>query len=260
MRKTSKSPGKKIVKDFKRAVRKQYSAEEKIRIVQDGLRGEYNIAELCRGESISQVIYYRWLKDFMEAGKRRQAGDTARAATTDEVKDLRREARDLKEIEAEQALELRLLKKHDRRPSGHCSAIPCRPMDRGAQECGMPHLRSWRSSGWLRARRYQRVKHWPNRVSCVRSIVSMILSCSVARRGCKTKSFKPKHVWNRIPDEVRRKFVKLAQKETELSPRELTVTFTHRESYFVSEASAYRILKAHDLITSPAFIVLKAAQ
>ena len=67
MRKTTKSPGKKIVKDIKRAVRKQYSAEEKIRIVQDGLRGEYNIAELCRGESISQVIYYRWLKDFMEA-------------------------------------------------------------------------------------------------------------------------------------------------------------------------------------------------
>ena len=114
MRKTTKSPGKKIVKDIKRAVRKQYSAEEKIRIVQDGLRGEYSIAVLCRGESISQVIYYRWLKDFMEAGKRRLAGDTARAATTDEVKDLRREARDLKEVEAEQALELRLLKKHDR--------------------------------------------------------------------------------------------------------------------------------------------------
>jgi hypothetical protein len=66
-------------------------------------------------------------------------------------------------------------------------------------------------------------------------------------------------VWNRIPDEVRRKVVKLALKETELSPRELAVTFTDKESYFVSEASTYRILKAHDLITSPAFIVIKAA-
>jgi len=106
-----KSPGEKIFKDIKRATRKQYSSEEKIRIVLDGLRGEDSIAELCRREGISQGIYYKWSKDFMEAGKRRLAGDTARAATTDEVKDLRREARDLKEVVAEQTLELRLLKK-----------------------------------------------------------------------------------------------------------------------------------------------------
>ena len=76
-----------------------------------GLRGEDSIAELCRREGISQGIYYKWSKDFMEAGKRRLSGDTARAATTDEVKDLRREAQDLKEVVAEQTLELRLLKK-----------------------------------------------------------------------------------------------------------------------------------------------------
>ena len=75
----------------------------------------------------------------------------------------------------------------------------------------------------------------------------------------KDQSPKPKHVWNRIPDEIRHKVVKLALKETELSPRELAVTFTDRESYFVSEASVYRVLKSHDLITSPAFIVIKAA-
>lgn len=73
------------------------------------------------------------------------------------------------------------------------------------------------------------------------------------------QSPKPKHVWNRIPGEVRGKVVKLALKETKLSPRELAVTFPDKESYFVSEASTYRILKAHDLITSPAFIVIKAA-
>ena len=77
--------------------------------------------------------------------------------------------------------------------------------------------------------------------------------------GLQDQSPKPKHVWNCIPDEVRRRLVKLALKETELSPGELAVTFTDKESYFVSEASAYRILKAHDLITSPAFIVIKAA-
>lgn len=73
------------------------------------------------------------------------------------------------------------------------------------------------------------------------------------------RSPKPAHVWNRIPDEVRGKVVKLALKETEQSPRELAVRFTDTEKYFVSEASVYRVLKAHDLITSPAFIVIKAA-
>jgi transposase len=111
MRKTTNSPGEKIVKDIKRATRKHYSSEEKIRIVLDGLRGEDSIAELCRREGISQGIYYKWSKDFMEAGKKRLAGDTARAANTDEVKELRREAKDLKEVVAEQTLELRLLKK-----------------------------------------------------------------------------------------------------------------------------------------------------
>ena len=111
MRKTPKSPGEKIVKDIKRATRKHYSSEEKIRIVLDGLRGEDSIAELCRREGIAQGIYYKWSKDFMEAGKKRLAGDTARSANTDEVKELRREAKDLKEVVAEQTLELRLLKK-----------------------------------------------------------------------------------------------------------------------------------------------------
>ena len=108
---TPKSHGEKVVKDIRRATRKQYSAEEKIRIVLDGLKGEDSIAELCRREGIAQSLYYSWSKAFLEAGKKRLAGDTARAATSSEVKDLRRESRDLKEVVAEQALELRLLKK-----------------------------------------------------------------------------------------------------------------------------------------------------
>jgi len=85
--------------------------EEKIRIVLEGLRGEDSIAELCRREGIAQNLYYRWSKDFLEAGKKRLAGDTARAATSDEVKDLRREATALKEAVADLTLENRLLKK-----------------------------------------------------------------------------------------------------------------------------------------------------
>ena len=108
---SSKAPAEQVLKDIRRATRRHYSAEDKIRIVLDGLRGEDSIAELCRREGIAQSLYYVWSKEFLEAGKRRLAGDTARAATSDEVKDLRRESTALKEVVAEQALELRILKK-----------------------------------------------------------------------------------------------------------------------------------------------------
>ena len=101
----------KVVREIQRRTRRRFSAEEKIRIVLEGLRGEESIAELCRREGIVQNLYYRWSKDFLEAGKKRLAGDTARAATTDEVKDLRREANALKEVVAELTLENRVLKK-----------------------------------------------------------------------------------------------------------------------------------------------------
>jgi transposase len=95
----------------RRATRRHFSAEDKIRIVLEGLRGEESIAELCRREGIAQSVYYSWSKEFLEAGKRRLAGDTARAATSDEVKDLRRETLALKECVADLTLENRLLKK-----------------------------------------------------------------------------------------------------------------------------------------------------
>ena len=106
-----KEPAEKVVQDIRRATRKHYSAEEKIRIVLEGLRGEDSIAELCRREGIAQNLYYRWSKDFLEAGKKRLAGDTTRAATSDEVIGLRREATALKEVVADLTLENRLLKK-----------------------------------------------------------------------------------------------------------------------------------------------------
>ena len=108
---TKKAPAEAVLKDIRRATRRQFSAEEKIRIVLEGLRGEDSIAELCRREGISSSMYYGWSKEFLEAGKRRLAGDTARAATSDEVKELRREASALKEVVADLTLENRLLKK-----------------------------------------------------------------------------------------------------------------------------------------------------
>ncbi len=108
---SAKKPAEQVVKDIRRATRRHFSAEDKIRIVLDGLRGDDSIAELCRKEGIAQSLYYVWSKEFLEAGKRRLAGDTARAATSDEVKDLRREASALKECVADLTLENRLLKK-----------------------------------------------------------------------------------------------------------------------------------------------------
>ena len=87
---TTKAPAERVLKDIRRATRRHFSAEDKIRIVLDGLRGEDSIAELCRREGIAQSLYYVWSKEFLEAGKRRLAGDTARAATSDEVRDLRK--------------------------------------------------------------------------------------------------------------------------------------------------------------------------
>lgn len=107
---TTKTTSEQVVKDIRRATRKHHSAEEKIRIVLDGLRGEYSIAELCRREGIAESLYYSWSKEFLEAGKRRLAGDTSRAATSGEVTNLRREVRDMKVLVADLALENRLLK------------------------------------------------------------------------------------------------------------------------------------------------------
>jgi transposase len=112
---TKRNPNKRsseqTVRDIRRATRRQYSAEEKIRIVLDGLRGEDSVAELCRREGINTNVYYRWSKEFLEAGKKRLAGDTAREATTTEVKGLRSESAALKEAVAELLMENRLLKK-----------------------------------------------------------------------------------------------------------------------------------------------------
>ena len=108
---TDKRSVEKTVRDIRRRTRKKYSAEEKIRIVLEGLRGEESIAELCRKEGLNPNVYYRWSKEFMEAGKKRLSGDTVREATSDEVKELRAETAALKETLGEMVMENRLLKK-----------------------------------------------------------------------------------------------------------------------------------------------------
>jgi transposase len=106
-----KQPAEDAIKEIGRATRRRFSAEENIRVVLEGLRGEDSIAELCRREGIATSMYHGWSKEFLEAGRKRLAGDTARAATSDDVKDLRRESQALKEVVADLTLENRPLKK-----------------------------------------------------------------------------------------------------------------------------------------------------
>ena len=108
---SKKGSAEKTTRNIRRKTGRLYSSEEKIRIVLEGLRGEENIATLCRREGIADSLYYSWPKEFLEAGKKRLAGDTARQATSNEVNSFRAEARDLKEALAEQVSEDRLLKK-----------------------------------------------------------------------------------------------------------------------------------------------------
>jgi len=127
------------VREIRRRTRKQYSSEEKVRIVLSGLRGEHSIAELCRREGIAESMYYAWSKEFMEAGKKRLAGDTERQASSGEVKDLRREMGALKELVADLTVENCLLKESSYGAEGD-------------RERDTPLRKSWRSSGWSRAR------------------------------------------------------------------------------------------------------------
>ena len=108
--KTQKSPGT-VVREIKRNTRRKLTAEEKIRIVLEGLKGEDSIAEICRREGIAPSMYYKWSKGFLEAGKRQLNGDTKREATSDDVTELRQENEQLKQLVAEITLQNRVLKK-----------------------------------------------------------------------------------------------------------------------------------------------------
>lgn len=104
-------PAESIVRDIKRRTRRRLGAEEKIRLVLEGLKGECSIADLCRREGIHPTMYYKWSKDFLEAGKRRLNGDTVREANTDEVSELRTENESLKQLVADLSLKNNVLKK-----------------------------------------------------------------------------------------------------------------------------------------------------
>ena len=183
----------------------------------------------------------------MEAGEKCLAGATTREGNTGEVQNLRREARDLKEVVAEQTLELRLLKKkHDRGWGGYRMRYPASEkleIIRLVEQSHLPAKRTLDKLGIPRTTFYR----WYDKY------------LDSGPEALQDRSPKLLRVWNRIPDDVRDQLVEMALDHGDLSPRELAVRFTDTRHYFVSEASVYRLLKARDLITSPAFVVIKAA-
>lgn len=192
------------------------------------------------------------------AGKKRLAGDTEREANTGEVKQLRSEARDLKEVVAEQTLELRLLKK-----ASLCLSVVRVPP--AGNRWGRRRMR-YPATEKLEIIRLVEQSHLPTKQTLDRLGVPRTTFyrwydkyIEGGVEALEDKAPMPACVWNRIPDDVRNQIVDLALEQPALSPRELAVRFTDVKEYFVSEASVYRLLKAHDLITSPAFIVIKAA-
>ncbi len=201
----------KVVRDIRRATRRHFSVEDKIRIVLEVLRGEESIVELCRREGIVQDLYYRWSKDFLEAGKK--WAQQSRQAIAEGGRRMR--------YPACEKLEIIQLVEH--------SHLPAR---RTLVKLGIPRATFYRWYDLYRT-------GGPDALG--------------------DRSPRPDRVWNQIPDMVRQRIIRLALDEPALSPRELAVRFTDTERYFVSEASVYRLLKAHDLIASPAFIVMKAA-
>jgi putative transposase len=243
-----KQPAEDAIRDIRRATRRHFSAEEKIRIVLEGLRGEESIAELCRREGIASSMYYGWSKEFLEAGKRRLAGDTVRA------RDLRRgEGSPPRSASVEggrgrsHPRKPTAQKKHDRgwgRRGMRYSASDKTEIIRLVEQSHLPTRRTLEKLGIPRSSFYR----WYDR----------------HQRGgpeaLADRPSRPDRVWNRIPETIRSQIVDLALVQPELSPRELAVRFTDEEKYFVSEASVYRLLKAHDLIASPAYIVIKAAE
>ena len=204
---TAKPPAEKVVKDIRRRTRKQHSAEDKIRVVVEGLRGEESIAELCRREGIATGLHCSWSKEFLEAGKKRLAGDTAREATSPEVKGLRAEAAALKEAVADLTLENRLLKKKHAwgwgRRRMRYPASEKLEIIRLVEQSHLPVKRTLGKLGIPRTTFYR----WFDRY------------IALGEAGLEDRSSRPGRVWNRIPDLVRQQIVHLALEEPELSPR-----------------------------------------
>ncbi|WP_371742953.1 IS3 family transposase [Lentimicrobium sp. S6] len=239
-----------LIKDIKRQTRRVYSAEEKIRVVIEGMQREESVAAICRKYGINDSVYYKWSKDFLEAGKKQLSGDTTRNATNDEVDHLKKENDDLKKALADLYLHNQLLKK----------------------------------SNWLgvnpKYRKYMRISQL-EKFEIIQLVEQSTISINktLAELGIHKSTFykwynaylkdgydglakKPrarKQYWNQIPEGERLLIIELALEHPEKSPREIACLYTDTYKRFISESSSYRILKAKGLIRPPAFDLIRAS-
>ena len=208
----SKMPVEQVVKDIRRKTRRHFSAEDKIRIVLDGLRGDDSIAELCRREGIAQSLYYTWSKEFMEAGKRRLAGDTARAATTDEEGSAPGGPRSEGVCGRPHPGEPTAQKKHDRGWGRRRMRYPASEkleIIRIVEQSHLPAKRTLDQLGVARRTFYR----WYDRY------------LEGGPEALADRPSAPSRVWNRIGDNIQQQIVEMALEQTELSQRELAVRF-----------------------------------
>ena len=240
----------KVVQDIRRKTRRRFSVEEKIRIVLEGLRGEESIATLCRKEGLAPNLYYRWSKEFLEAGKRRLVGDTTREATSN-----RSHGSAYGKWPPEAA----------RRRGG-----PRKPTAQKKRD-GL-HLGGGRAVRLTAAEKYEvirlvegsdlSVRHTLRELQVPRATFYTWYRRYVEAGldGLAPRPSAARRSWNRIPPRVRQRVVDAALAAPERTPRELAWQFTDQVGHFLSESSVYRILRAEDLITSPAYVVLSAAK
>ena len=237
----------KAVRDIRRATRRHYSAEEKIRIVLAGLRVEDSIAELCRKEDINQNVYDRRSKEFLETGKKRLAGDTAREAHICRSQRFASggpgaERSSGGTVDGESSAQ----KKRARGWGGRYmrySASEKREMIKLVEQSSLPVSQTLRRLDINKSTFY----NWLQRYRCA------------GDEALTDKHSGPNRAWNQLPESRQIAVVDLALSEPELSPRELAVKYTDEQAYFISESTVYRLLKAQDLITSPAYILMQAS-
>jgi putative transposase len=243
----ARKPAEAVIKDIRRATRRQFSAEEKIRIVLEGLRGEDSIAELCRREGIASSMYSGWSKELPlgrqeAAGRRHGSGRHRRRGQGPAPADGRAEGGRSRPLPGKPPAEKRYERGWGRRGMRYPASEKLEII-RLVEQSHLPVHATLDKLGIPRATFYR----WYD---------------AFQRGGPEAladRPSRPSRVWNRLPAEIREQIVALALEQPELSPRELAVRFTDERRYFVSEATVYRLLKAQDLITSPAYIVVKAA-
>ncbi|WP_461117897.1 transposase, partial [Spirosoma jeollabukense] len=220
-----RKPALSIIKDIQRQTRRQYTAEEKIRIVLEGLQGEQSVAEICRREGLNTNIYYRWSKEFLEAGKKRLAGDTTREATAPEVQSIKSENEALKQLVAELSLENRLLKKtlepttnryHRMTQSEKMEIITLVEQSPLSVKTTLRELGIHRSTFYQWYKRYLADGY-----------------DGLADHPCRRTS-----AWNQLPPAEKGRIVELALERPDLSSRELAWHIVDNEGWFVSESTA----------------------